>query len=373
MGGLTIKKKLIGEADNFSTNKVAKLITPKIDVKKIAIEHKDMGITILKPSIDRMIFSFDPDEKLLVKYGYNDPEASVEYKEYIKKSLVGDAYATAHTQLTHVTGVSFFKPPYKNYDVNLLFKPSATCEPILVQICPKNPSWQYFRFDMNPNRISKGGFAAFWSWIDDLLVFSTGEVVSREDFLIWSKVYSVEVAVEILGVRPDDLEMHSVAYKKVKPAKAHLYNSAKGRTETYYFNAKPGKKSTEYVYDKRTEMIEAGNEPLYGDLLHSRFECRIGKTRFHKLPKLTNRCARASIKALDKSAFKTLSFEKQQFLKLSLKSSQEKALSLIPDAQQADFQKAYTDHVRNIWDAKMIWSYWKATLASSGLLGQVEI
>jgi len=313
-----------------------------------------------------LTFGFVPDEKLLKKY---DPAANLdEYKTYIKGSLAGDGFHTEITGLSYIQGVSFKKPPYSLYDVNLTFKPCPNSEPIIIQIMPKKGGYSFMRFDMNPNRITKKGMENFWTIIEEVVLLIPGHSISREDFLIWSKIYIAEIAVDILGARPSELEITSMTNNKPIPQKSHVYKSKTGRVQTKYPKVKKGKSDTEYVYDKRQERLDCGAEPIYGDFLHSRFECRVQKTTFYKLSNIKNRCVRVSIRTLDYGKFSKMKYTQHLFIRYALDRTLDKALEAIPPKFKPTYQNAYDTAMRKIWDAKKIWSYWPETLKNSDLI-----
>ena len=360
---LTISTNIRCNTIDCISNKGQKPPVLVIDANKVAVRYDDIGIVVLRPSIDRLKFGFFPDQKLLNKY---DPSCGLdEFKEHIKKSLAGDGFQPKVTSLSYVDGVSFKKPPYSLYNVNLIFKPSNDSEPIIIQIDPKKGGYPFMRFDMNPNRITKQDMKKFWELIEGVMVVP-GANISQEDFLIWSKIYSAEIAVDILGARPSDMEIKPLVANKPVTKKSHVYKSGTGRAETVYPKVKKGKSSTEYVYDKRKEQTETGKEPVYKDFLHSRYECRVQNTTFYKLSNIKNRCVRISVRVIDFRKFNKLSLIHHLFIRHALVRTLDKALELIPDKSQPKFKKSYCDTMQDIWDAKKIWSYWQGTIKDSG-------
>lgn len=269
--------------------------------------------------------------------------------------------------LSLVENVPFLKKPWANYKINLRYRPNGADNAILIQVAPKNPdsNLSFMRFVMNPSQYDKADFQAFRAFIEELLVCPDA-CVSYDDFLVWSKVYRADVAVDILGARPSDLEIIPLVSGKPAAKKKHIYKSATGRTETVYPGAKKAKSSDTYIYDKRKEQEEAGNPPIYGDFLHSRFECRISKTTFFKLAGCTNRCGRVSVRALDPKIFAKEHYTRQLFIRYALERSLQKALAVIPTKYQPKFLKAYNGTMRDIWDAKYLWGFWKDTVKTSG-------
>ncbi|MCB9978289.1 MAG: hypothetical protein H6862_01615 [Rhodospirillales bacterium] len=362
---LMISKKVSCNTIGFSTNKGAKPETISIPANRIAIKYPDIGIVILRPAIDRLSFGFAPDQKLLDKY--KSPYDLDEYKAYIYKSLAGDGFHTGSTGLSYIAEGNFKKPPLSLYNVNLSFKPCPNSEPVLIQVGPKKGGYDFMRFDMNPNRITPKGMKNFWELMETATVMP-GFTVSHEDFLIWSRIHKGEICVDILGLRPAEAEITPRKYGGPHKAKSHIYKSAtSGRIETIYPKAAMFKSSTERLYDKRQERIDQGHQPLYGDILHTRYESVFSKTTFFQLAGIKNRCNRVAIRALDYTKLPKMNFVHHLFIRHALARTLDKALEIIPDDLKAEYIACYADTMVKIWDSKAIWSFWPDTLKSSGL------
>lgn len=347
-----------------STNKVEKPLTLTIDANRVAYSDKDMGIVVLKPIIDRICFGFFPTQEFVNEH---DPSIDIEeYTDSIKKALFGDAKAK-DMNLSLAKNVNFMKSPWVNYNVNLHFQPPGCSEPALIQISPKKPGWAYIKIDMNPSKMTPAGMTAFRGWIENTLMMPTAKV-TYEKFLIWSRITRVDVAVEILGQRPNDLTIKPVKAGKPIRHPGSLYYSDTSRIETIYPKVSPGKKSTEYVYDKRENELKKGKVPEFGEFLHTRVECRIGKTKFFKLAGLKNRCARLQISGLHYQKFYKKKYNYQVFIRLAIALSLTRALKLIPDKFKNEHTKAFSETNVNIWKPGELWKLWPKALANSGLM-----
>ena len=84
-----------------STNKGSKLHTIKISNEHIYKEYKDISITILNPSIDRLQFGFYPNQLLFDKYKISAGDWA-EHQEYLLKS----SFAAAPIASVHL-GANF--------------------------------------------------------------------------------------------------------------------------------------------------------------------------------------------------------------------------------------------------------------------------
>lgn len=338
-----------------------------VDDKKIAYIYKDMNITVLKPIMDKLTFGFTPTEGFLNQY---DPSQNLdEYKEHIQKSTWFDAkMSNKDSGLTLLTGVPFKKPPYVHYKLNALYKPPSSKETIFVQIGPKNEGSNraFIKFDLNPSKFNKMALSEFRAFVEELFLLPSATVTYNQ-IIARSSIYRVHIAVDILGARPSDLEIQCLKGQKISPSKSHEYKSKTGRTETIYPKVKKGNSSTEVFYDKRQERIDSGKVPLYGDGLHTRFECTALNTDFQKLPHIHNRCLRYSVRALNLPKYAKMHHVLKLFIRHALLKTLDSALAIIPAKYQPKFEQAYLESVKNIWDPANIWSHWKDTVEESGL------
>jgi len=356
--GVSISKKYRCNTIGFASNKENKPETVSIPLDRVAIHYEELNIVVLKPVIDTLVFGFSPTQEFLSKYDQHID--SKEYEKEIRVSIVQDAYHTASTGVSYVTGVPLMKAPYKNYNINLRYKPPSSTETIFIQVDPKNTAktTAFIRFQMNPSRFSKKALEEIRAFITDTLLPAV-PVIPFDDIMEQCKVYRADIAVDLLGVRPAELEVVSKKGGQPVPSKSNTYKSRTGRTESIYTKLKKDKSNNEYIYDKRQQLLDKGMPLSYGDCLHSRFECRIEKTTFYKLNNLKNRFNRLSIRAVDYRALHKMHYTHQLFLRLALSRTLEKALEVIPPKNQPKFMKKYQSSLHNIWDAKQLWAHWK--------------
>jgi len=361
---IPFKKKVTCNTIDFLYNKEKSPPTMKIDSRKIAATYDELGIVILKPIIDKLTFGFSPTEQFLEQY---DPTQSLEgYKKKIAAYLYGDA-AVNTAGMSKVTGIPFMKSPYNS---NLRYQPpSSPTEGIIIQVSPKKPesNLDFIKFNMNPSRFNDKALSEFRLFIEEIFQI-VGKHLSYEAWMMWTKIYHMDVAIDILGARPSDLVAHVLKGGKPFPCKSHSYNSSTGRIETLYLNAKAGKSSSKKIYDKRVEQIEAGKDPVYGDCLHSRYESSVKKTAFYKIAGIQNPCSKISVKAVDYKKFKKLKHGLRLFIHKAIDRTLEKALEKVPAKHKPKYKQAYNDILHNIWDAEKIWeSHWKNAVKSSGM------
>ncbi len=361
---ISIKAKVPCNSISFLTNKGGKQELINIDKKKIALEYNNIGVLVLKPVIDRLDFSFNPTQDFLNTY---DPAADLaEYKKAVKDSAHQDA-ATGSDGLSLLTDASFYKPPFSQYNSNLVYQPPGKSERVTIHIGPKKPGHPFMRFSMKPSRITPEGMKAFRRMVAETLLMTGASPIDYVDFLERCKVIRMEAAVDILGLRPYDMKITPVINGKAAEKKGHVYKSKTGRTETVYPDTKPEKSDIKYVYDKRQALIDEGQEPHYGDFLHSRYECRVQKTTFPAIKKLNNRAGRVAIEALDIGKFWKLNHSHRLFMRVALDRTLDKALDLIPEKLHPAYKKAYQASFHKIWKPKEIWKFWGEAWKASGI------
>ncbi len=361
---LTVKSLYSCHEHKSSTNKGKNSNKISLNIDDVAISYKELGIVIMKPVIDRFMMSFYPKVELIKQY---DPGETLEtYKAKVHNDICTDA--------DHVPGMTFVKLPeakqaqFKGYAVNVRFKPTPDSDEVLVQVSPFSNGWPFLKIDCNPSRITPQGRLILRQTLMGWLAFGTlTEEELAEQIFIYSKIKRLDVAVDVLGVQPSDLEVMKLVANLPVAAKKSLYKSATGRTETIYPDFKPGKSSSMYFYDKRKKELEIGAEPIYGEFLHTRFECRMPSVNLFKASKAANRCKRVSMRALNVNGLNKQSMEHRLFTRLALATTYEKALEMVPEKQVEKFASKHQSVMNKAWDPDKIWSYWPETLKRSML------
>lgn len=359
---LTFPIKVPCNSVGFLSNKVEKPKNDKIPMlhiesNKIAKRYDDLGIVILKPIIDRLYFGFSVTPEFIAqhKVGY-DVEG---WKMGIAKSLYQDAMSDSAE-----SGVSFVyaKNPENSHKYRFRYKPPSSSETIFLQVTPKAPV--FITIDMNPAKFNQKAVEEIRQFVEQQFLL-TGEYILYDDIVAWSRIYRLDIAVDVLGVRPSDLEVMAMGEKGPVPYKSHQYKSVSGRTETNYITPVKGKARGGYYYDKQKDQIEKGKKPVYGDCLHTRFEFRVTNTAFHKLENIQNRCARVAVRALDYNKFRKMGYTRRCMIRYALERRDvNKAFREIPDNMKPKYQAAYEMVLNDIWDAKAIWSFWKDAVQS---------
>lgn len=169
--GLTVSSYIFCNTVGFPTNKgqepEIKIEKIKIDGNKVANKYPDIGVNLLKPTIDRITFGFYLDEAFLAKF---DPsEDLADYKKKIQSDLFSSAKAHADS-LYEIEGANFMQQPYSSYNTSLHFKPTGAEHPILIQVSPKWHKHAFIRIDMKVNRLDKSAIKAFRTLIEELLL-----------------------------------------------------------------------------------------------------------------------------------------------------------------------------------------------------------
>ena len=113
---LTIKSKVQCNDCDYASNKSKKPPRIHVDNTRIVKRYDELGVVVLKPHIDRSVLGFFINQSMLNEYGLVCTYAELE--TYIKGNLFGDAKNDPASGLKTVTGKSFFKKPYCDYNVN---------------------------------------------------------------------------------------------------------------------------------------------------------------------------------------------------------------------------------------------------------------
>ena len=318
----------------YNKGKIPEII---VDTKKVVKKYREIGIIVLKPIIDRLSFTVSPSKEFFSCYG-----ATAEVEEF-KKYVSGDLFnraSTGYEGLALISGVTFNKPPYRHYNLNLRLTVGEGAS-VFIQASPKSAKYAFLRFDYNPSRFNDQGLAKFRAFVEDIFEAS-GVHIPYDEVLAWADISRLDIAVDILGARPSDMEIMVMTKAGPIPQKSQSFASKTGRMETIYPKLKKDGSNREYVYDKRQELIDNGHEPLYGEFLHSRFECRIQKTKLNKLLKVHNRCDKVSIRVLDYKKFFKLHHTYKLFIRYALaRRSVQKALDVVPSQLRPKYEKSY--------------------------------
>ena len=361
---ISIKSALKCNTINSPFNKGGNPETVKIDSNRIAYRYPDAGIAVLKPVIDRLKFGFYPKADFFIQQGISETPESI--SKYLTTSLASDVFTGGDFNLSWFKTGKGSKSAFSLYKIDLWLKPSAGSAPIRIQAAPKKVGYALLRVDMNPCHMDEEGFSCLWDFVGQCFTLPGGSV-SKDSFLSACRISSAEVSVDILGLRPNESEIKRVVGGLPKKGKSHTYKSHSGRTETIYPSAKAGKQNNEYLYDKRQELIDQGKMPVFGDVLHTRFEARIVDTTPLLLAKAHNRCDRYTIRTLCPQKFAHLSITEKLYVRLAVQRNPEKAAYDVPETDHAKYQALFEETMMNVWQPKTLWKSWPKLVHDVGL------
>lgn len=331
---------------NKQNNLLGEMYEVAIEEESIAVKYR--GVIILKPILDKLVFSFTP--KFFLAKTTNE---QTEYLKYIDASL-------KHSAKTSMNGLAFAKPAEVHaagYNLNVSIQIAGSKSKALLQALPSNPKKDLIRLELNPSHYSDEQLAGLKRAVCDELMSEQG-ISWREDIIERANVHRADVAIDIVGARRAHMEVIHQKAKKPSKYKTLEYKSGTGRSETTYYGGSKAQQRSLYLYDKRQEQLDKKQSLLYGDAFHTRFESRIQKSDFTKLLKAHNRCKRLSIRALNYRAFAQLAYDRRLVVLLGLSRSLETALKQVPEGLEEQFRQSYNDVLQPIWNPDEIWKYW---------------
>jgi len=191
--------------------------------------------------------------------------------------------------------------------------------------------------------------------------------LSFEHILSTSKVTRLDIAVDIIGIRIDALDLQFGG-----EGKSHWYYSGAGQPETGYLGIKQSDKNAPWTaYNKRKQLKEtAGSgKQLYGGLSHTRLEFHAKPNKpLGELKHYPNPFTQISV-AYPVAPKGVSLYAWQFFLDACQRRGHKQALALIPDGQvKGRYVKALTTAHETFWRPEKIWAVWEQSLSKHGLL-----
>lgn len=252
------------------------IMAHKIEVKPGHI------VTVLKPHIDSISFTSQAHKviNVLLPKKINDWEA------------IPDKYwGKVFKQLQKLTNDK------KCLDVQpTTNKSSKSSISVALSTEPSGPSFYLkvnkpgvlapLRLEFNPNKVTLADIKQLpklWAQFD-------GGLVPFEAFICDARITRVDIAIDLLNIRPRDLFVYNKKVWKIWSASSQDRGI---ETQNFYQTSghkksaqqSPKKRSQLMIYDKRKERVANGQEPIHGDLEHTRIEWSINKNlQFKNLP-----------------------------------------------------------------------------------------
>ncbi|MGH1398021.1 MAG: hypothetical protein ACRBCT_02290 [Alphaproteobacteria bacterium] len=336
--------------------------------KLLAKSYNEHNIHLLKPAIDKLVLRYDP-----IKNWDNNKKKA--FKTFVF-SYINDHDKSGDWDYEYVPNEiqNSNDGRYRAYKRNVWYKHEPTGEKILIQTDPKKSDTPFFRFDFNPSRLGAKGVKDFKTELRLLMCEETFGLSYADILKDPQAVYRMDIAVDILGVDVSDLKLTYNPHGNQKEAvKAMQYLSPVGRTQTEYPNALNKGDLKTYVYNKKHELIDKGNEPCYGGALHTRYEHRY--TRWNKplthllnITKGKTPLKRLGMEWIDYKAIQDKSFQHVLFLQYAKSRGIDKALEVIPQEQHQEFLDTYHAAMTNIWHPSELWEHWPSIIEYYGLL-----
>jgi hypothetical protein len=289
-------------------------------------------IAVLKPILD----------KIAITYMIND-------QDLLESVYQGLKYDVADGKFKNATQFQTGAVKYKA-SVNLI----VSGEPVLIQAGPmkKTGLAHNFRLEFNPHKLAVSGIAVLKDELESLI----GEGLSYTDIITKGQVTRLDIAVDLVGVRIDDLDIRISA-----KGKSHWYYSQEGEAETGYFGLKKANAPWK-AYNKRRQLKETGTGhegQLYGGLSHTRLE-------FHAVPKKSvpqlvdfkNPFADISL-AVPVAPKGVEPHEWQFFLDSCQRRGHDAAIAMLPEGKTKKMYVEALDAAREaFWKPNVIWQSW---------------
>ncbi len=330
------------------------------EVKKGSIEAESIcyvpikgRVAVLKPFID----------KISITYKIYDPDLRGAILEaLLMKAEAGGNYSSSKT----------FKAGKVQYKASVQLSMPHNGAQALIQAIPKNKGLtHHLRLEFNPRALGAEGIGFLKSEIEDLQL----EGLNFDHIIQTGKVTGVDIAVDIVGIRINDLDI-----RYLDGGKSHWYFSELGNAETGYFGIKvtADKKNTNApakAYNKRKELKDKASTPmpqLYGGLSHTRIEyhAKANKPLALLAKTLKNPFSSFSI-AYPTPPQGVKSHHWRFFLDSIQRRGFDAALALVPDGpgklrHQTAVEAAHT----TFWKPEAIWVEWPDAINASGLVLQ---
>lgn len=350
----------------YSPNKGIKIGIPS---NKIAKYYEDYRICILRPVIDRLVLRYTP---AFENWTNDDIQA---YKKFVY-AYIDDHKQTGNWDYQYVPNdeQSHKKSWYSAYKRNVWLTHPPTGQKILIQTEPKKDNTPFFRFDFNPALLGAKGVDFFKKELWFLLGADQYGLSYESILNAPNTLYRCDVAVDILGVDVNDLDVTYYPHgNQDKAVKAMIYNSETNRTQTIYPNGIAYGSKDIYVYNKKAKYLDDHKELLYGGALHTRFEYRYTSQNkplsdLLKISQNKTPLKKMDIQWINYEAIKDKPYDHVLFMQYARQRGLEKALELIPDGFQDEYKDTHKKAMTKIWNPQKLWMHWGDVLKASGLL-----
>lgn len=175
---------------------------------------------------------------------------------------------------------SYAKDGLSGYRRNIAVHLTPDSTPIQLSAMPTAKNWAPLRLSFNPRNLPEGwtlDFCKIWAELD------LGQIPFPA-LLSGASTTRVDAAFDVLGVRPADLLVMHPNLKKIWTASSPLGGF---ETQMFYVGAQHGKSpifspkkpAPLTMYDKRKQLEDTDQPPIYGDIEHTRLEFRDSKKR----------------------------------------------------------------------------------------------
>jgi len=307
-------------------------------------------IQIYKPVIDKICILID---------SVPAPGAEAFIKEYVSHPIPDEDDWMSHT------GNNAGLKKYYYYAIACK-SDDAPDDPIILQAVPKNDDAPFLRLEFSPARLGKSNLNDALGNLDEAIF---DKFIKIKDLIAKGRVSRIDVAVDMVGVRPADLIVNYL-----HPAKMHEYQGADGWPQTSYYGLglsfKTSKKSGDItVYDKRHVNFHEG-KPLLGDgAPHTRIECHFRKQmKFSELGNMASPLGKIHVRAMRVEKLAGTPPEYRWFLEACRSRGLARVLDGFDQSSKMHWLGIYNAYSQDIWEPEVLWKDWLEILQSTGLL-----
>lgn len=218
------------------------------------------------------------------------------------------------------------------------------------------------RLEFNPHRLQPAGLTE----LEGILSALFSNSLNFDRWLAAAKATRVDIAVDLIN-----LEVYDAILRSELGFKWSGYFGSNGRVETWSHlgkKTKNGKRRPVLVlYDKRRELLEAKNEPVWGEVAHARLECRRvqNATPLRGLGTIANPFLKVGMGHAGLVSSKKVGF--QTFYSATRWMGLERAGQFVPLDRRATWKAEVLHGDASFWKPPLIWQRWRLSLENDGL------
>ncbi len=233
--------------------------------------------------------------------------------------------------------------------------PLSGTDCVLIQANPVKKTNAFLRVEFNPSKAGTSGMDLLRQHCAAFLDYDYTTLVKA------GRVTRMDVAMDLMGIRLDDLAARSVKLKK-----STVHSAVDGGTETVYLGATKGNRRIR-IYDKGKQLGETGQKLPSFPVTRVEAELR-NVCMLRNIPALGNPFTDVGIWYLPEANFAGEDHIWRMFLDSVSRRGLRSALKQIPDSYRQPFNDALHACPLGMWDPGKHWAYWPKRVDDSELL-----